>query len=223
VHRGGPFASAFETNWMLQLERGGWWVRAAATEAAFAAGVLDAGGWIDPFFAPGDLSDAIRRRGGVTFLPPAVIGGEDAVDAAVGREWPLRLVPFTPPEVNVSGGPNQPVLFELLGQPDGAPWNVWAELNPETARAFGVANGAKVRITSASGSIDATAMLVERTPPDIVAVAFVPALRAGGRWARLMSADVRQLIGADHAAVRVRVMPGDGGRAQSGKAAAKET
>jgi predicted molibdopterin-dependent oxidoreductase YjgC len=115
------------------------------------------------------------------------------------------------------------VLFELLGQPDGAPWTVWAELNPETGRALGIASGAKVRIASAVGSIEAAAMLVDRTPPDVVAVAFVPALHAGGRWARLMSADVRRLFDATgRAAMRVRVTPKDGARRGSGRSAAKE-
>jgi len=224
LRRGAIYAGAFETDWTLQLERGGWWVAPAATEASFAAQVLDAGGWIDPFFTPGGLAEAAAARGGLTFLPPAAPApgapavqpasldesslDRDAAGAASGdREWPLRLVPFTPPEVNLAGGPNQPVLFELLGQPDGAPWRVWAEINPETARGLGIANGAPIRIVSPAGAIDVTAMIVNRTPPEIVAVAFVPSLRTGGRWAKLVSADVRQLFGAASAdGVRVRVM-----------------
>jgi len=223
--RGAPYANAFETNWMLQLERGGWWVPSAATSSAFASAVVDAGGWVDPFASRGALTDAISARGGLTFLPaaapsaaPAVAGtsgtlpgADDPKEAprpASNREWPLRLLAFTPPEVNLAGGPNQPALFELLGQPDGAPWRVWAELNPETARAAGIRNGARIRVASPSGAIEANAMIVERTLPDVVAVAYVPSLATGGRWARLMSADVRQLIGRDAAAVvRVRVTP----------------
>jgi anaerobic selenocysteine-containing dehydrogenase len=223
LRRGGTYANAFETNWMLQLERGGWWVPAAPSLPSFVASILDAGGWVDPYFSPGEMTAAITARGGLTFQPaaappppalptssvlPASIGGEDAERPAGEREWPLRLVPFTPPEVNLAGGPNQPVLFELLGQPDGAPWCVWAELNPETARGLGVANGAKIRVASPSGAIDVTAMVVERTPPEIVAVAFVPFLRTGGRWAKLMSADVRHLLDrAGRGGVRVRVTP----------------
>jgi len=223
LRRGGTYASAFETNWMLQLERGGWWVPAAATEQAFAAAVLDAGGWIDPFFSPGELTAASAARGGLTFLPaaapapapaapaaavlPASLDLDEPEQSAADREWPLRLVPFTPPEVNLAGGPNQPVLFELLGQPDGAPWSVWAELNPDTARTLGVASGARIRVASPSGAIEAQAMLVDRTPPEIVAVAYLPSLRTGGRWARLVSADVRQLLGRNAGGVRVRVTP----------------
>jgi len=162
-------------------------------------------------------------RGGLTFLPaaapapapaapaaavlPASLDLDEPEQSAADREWPLRLVPFTPPEVNLAGGPNQPVLFELLGQPDGAPWSVCAELNPDTARTLGVASGARIRVASPSGAIEAQAMLVDRTPPEIVAVAYLPSLRTGGRWARLVSADVRQLLGRNAGGVRVRVTP----------------
>lgn len=221
--RGALYADSFETNWTLQLEQGGWWVPPAASSATFTTAALDAGGWLDPYFAPGQLTALITRRGGLTFVPPAAQAPESAdanvppavVPAALDLstrdnassqpEWPLRLVTFTPAEVNVAGGPNQPVLFELLGQPDGSPWRVWAELDGATAAEHGVRNGATVRITSASGSIDVLAVIVDGTPPGTIAVPFVPALPTGGRWARLVSADVRRLLGRDGTAQTVRV------------------
>ena len=157
------------------------------------------------YFSPGELTDAIRNRGGVTFLPPAAIGGEDVVDAAAEREWPLRLVSFTPPEVNVAGGPNQPALFELLGQPESSPWQVWAEVSPETAKKAGLENGSTVRITSAAGSIDALAVVVEGMASETVAVSYVPAIPRSGRWAHLLAADVRRLWGRGEAAAPVSV------------------
>ena len=77
----------------------------------------------------------------------APTGGRTTLARADGasREWPVTVTAFTPAVVNLAGGPNQPVLFELLGQPDSAPWRVWAELGPETARQFGVEHGANVR------------------------------------------------------------------------------
>jgi anaerobic selenocysteine-containing dehydrogenase len=119
----------------------------------------------------------------------------EADQPEASREFPLRLTLFTPATVNQMGSPNQPVLFELLGQPEGDPWRVWAELAPETARAAGLEQGSPVRITSAAGSVDAVAMVVERMPIDTVAVAYVPALKPGGRWAQMMTADVRSLWG----------------------------
>lgn len=222
LRRGVPYATTFETNWMRQLERGGWWVPPAATPEEFVRTVLDAGGWVDPYIPSSLLRQAIAQRGGLTFMPPAA--GE--LDTALPETMPtslgenvaiplpasslLRLVAFTPSTVNLSGSPNQPLLFELLGQPDNAPWRVWAELNPSTAKRLGIESGAAIRISSTAGSIQALASLVEHTPANTIVVAYVPALRRGGRWARLVDADVRRLWEHDAArdpiSVRVTVV-----------------
>ena len=208
--RGTPYAELFETEWTRQLERGGWWMPPAASSAEFSNVALGAGGWIDPYFEPGQLRQTIARRGGLTFAPlPQAPDTAAASTPGVrtDRDFPLRLVAFTPAVVNLVGGPNQPVLFELLGQPDGAPWQVWAEIGGETARLFGIEHGASVRVTSAAGSIDVVALVAERTPPGTLVVAYVPALARGGRWAQLVQADVRQLFAGGEAegstAVRV--------------------
>ncbi len=215
VRRGGPYADPYETEWLRDLERGGWWTPAAATRDAFAASVLEAGGWIDPFFEPGAIRDAIRAQGGLRFSLPGVgslANGRSltarvqrtpaAGSRAVGRleagpdrpALSLRLLPFVPSAVSLVGGSNHPALFELLGQPDGAPWRAWAELNPETARELGVAAGAAIRIISENGaSLTVEARLVEHMAADVVAVAYVPGNPRGGRWARLVDADVRRL------------------------------
>jgi anaerobic selenocysteine-containing dehydrogenase len=99
--------------------------------------------------------------------------------------------------VNLAGNANQPGLFELLGQPESAPWRVWAELAPATASAYRIADGSTVRLTSAAGSIEAVAVVADGMPPDTIALAYVPALPAGGRWARLNRADARSLWGRE--------------------------
>jgi hypothetical protein len=107
--------------------------------------------------------------------------------------------------VNLMGSPNQPVLFELLGQPESSPWRVWAEVSSETARKAGLAHGSTARITSAAGSIDALVMVVERMAPETIAVAYVPAIPHSGRWAHQLLADVRRLWGRGDLAGAVSV------------------
>jgi len=220
LRRGTPYTTSFETNWMRQLERGGWWVPPATTSEDFGRAVLEAGGWVDPYVATGLLRPAIVRRGGLTFVAPAAgeldaglpetfATSRDEAVAPAQVSPTLRLVTFTPSTVNLAGSPNQPVLFELLGQPDNAPWHVWAELNPSTAKRFGIEAGTTIRISSSAGSIEAVASLVEHAPANTVAVAYVPGLRRGGRWARLVEADVRRLWepGTAREAIGVRVTP----------------
>jgi anaerobic selenocysteine-containing dehydrogenase len=218
LRRGAPYATNFETNWMRQLERGGWWVPSSTSAEAFARMTLDAGGWIDPYVAPGLLRRAIAERGGLTFAPPPAgdldARGPEVGHASLDEAHPgapaasmLQLIAFTPSTVNLAGSANQPVLFELLGQPDNAPWRVWAELSAETASRFGIVSGSTIRISSRAGSITAVASVLERMPANTIAVAYVPALPQGGRWARQVDADVRRLWedGAAREPISVRV------------------
>lgn len=190
VRRGSPYLESFETEWVRELESGGWWVRGDATQDAFKAAVLDSGGWMDPFLAPGRIRQTVDARGGLTFVPPVVSPPLQAANDTL--TYPLRLVAFTPATVNLVGSANQPVLYEILGQPENAPWHAWIEISPETAESAGLTTGSRVRVESADGAIDAVVVVAEHMPSDTVAAAFVPAT-GGGRWAGLHDADVRRL------------------------------
>jgi anaerobic selenocysteine-containing dehydrogenase len=200
-HRGGPYSGAYETEWLRQLEQGGWWVPTAEGGDAAIAALLQAGGWGDPAFQPGAIRETLRARRGLTFpapvaLPvrPTVAATTAAMDARTDQPS-LHLVAFTPSVVNLAGNPNQPALFELLGQPDGMPWSVWAELHPDAARERGIRDGDRVRLASTMGSLEARAQLVDGMPRGSVAVSFVPGVAATGRWAELLNEDVRRLYG----------------------------
>lgn len=206
LHRGGPYTTSYESDWIQQLERGGWWTSPVSSRDEFAAAALGAGGWADPFFEPGQIRRSLRDQGGFKFvIPPAAsLTGR----AEVPTVFPLKLRAFTPAVVNMLGGPNQPVLFELLGQPEGQPWRRWVELHPETAREAGLAAGARARIESAHGSVEASVVLVDGMSPDVAALSLVPAVPHGGRWARMVTGDVRALWPAGvnpSSAVAVRV------------------
>lgn len=190
--RGTPFASSYETEWIHQLEHGGWWTSAVPSTAAFSAGVLEAGGWLDPFFERGRIRRSIRQHGGLTF-PLSRVSTDTANPSPVDTAFPLHVDVFTPATVSLTGNANQAALFELLGQPEGLPWRVWAEIGTDTARTMGIENGAQVRIASAHGEIDAIAVLVDGMAETRVALASMPHVAEGGRWARHLSADVSRL------------------------------
>jgi anaerobic selenocysteine-containing dehydrogenase len=215
VARGTPYATTYETNWVRQLESGGWWASPADSEREFIDRVLAAGGWIDPWFEPNQLTDALRARDGFAFplpeslLPvPRAATSSAPVEAAArvtdfvgpsagASRFPQKLFAFTPAIVNLAGNVNQPALFELLGQPEGRPWRMWVEISPETAAQSGIPPGAPVRITSAHGALDVLAVHVAGMPPDTAAVSFVPGGQTHGRWARLPGPDPRRLWGDD--------------------------
>lgn len=200
--RGAPYAGPYETEWLRQLESGGWWVPPAASVEAFQAAVLDAGGWVDPHAPSGAIQATLRARGGLSFpQPPDLPRPKLATD-----EYPLRLVAFLPAVLGRAGNPNQPVLFELLGQPDATPWRAWVEMAPETAHAHDLVQDATARLISVQGSVEATVVLVEGMPAETVALACVPAVPGGGRWARRFGSDARRLWrGGAASACRVRL------------------
>ncbi|MBI3263631.1 MAG: molybdopterin-dependent oxidoreductase [Acidobacteria bacterium] len=218
LRRGGPYSVVYETEWLEQLERGGWWAPAAESREDFTNRILQAGGWIDPYFQAGQIEQSLRERRGLRFalpvaipaVPPAKIEIKP-VDGAgrdgFGKGATLRLVTFTPAVVSLAGNPNQPVIYELLGQPDAAPWQPWAELHPETAARLGIESGHRIRITSRVATIEAVAMLVEGMLSDVVAVASVPSVPGAGRWARVIEGDARSLVAlADPAGPRLVVV-----------------
>lgn len=207
ARRGAPFSNVHETAWLRQLESGGWWVASASSRDSFANAVLEAGGWTDPYFEAGAIRASLRAGRGISWpdarlslasQPGPSRAQTRSVPLAPDEEFPLRLIVFTPATVGLIGGANHPMLFEILGQPEGQAWRVWAELSPETARDLGVGEGSPIRIASSHGGVlDAIAVLVEGMTRGAVAVAYVPASAAGGRWARLIQADARVLLNAD--------------------------
>lgn len=216
MRRGGPYAGRFQTEWLQQLETGGWWLPASDSRDRFGAAVLDAGGWLDPFFAPGQLREAIVAQGGLRFPVPRRLTeaqgphDEDERDSSGTAAYPWRLYLFTPAVVNLSGSPNQPALFELLGQPDSVPWRAWIEIGPETAREHAIEHGSLVRVESLAGAVDAVAVHAEGMPAGVAALSYLPAVARGGRWARRLDADGRRLWGRaparDVCNVRLRML-----------------
>lgn len=206
LRRGAPYADRYATDWLRQLEAGGWWEPSAPDQDHFAAAVLAAGGWLDPFAEPGWITAALRARGGLSFrLPDPIPLRPSGGDPSQQQPPRLRVVPFTPATVNLVGSPNQPVLFELLGQPEGLPWEPWVEISSEAARAWRVDSGDRVRLVADHGALVVRVVTSEGMPPDVAALAFVPAVTHGGRWARLVDADARRLVSRAGAPVFVRL------------------
>lgn len=196
LRRGSPYASVYETEWTEELESGGWWASPAESDAAFAERVIEAGGWVDPFFGPRQLTEALRIGRGLSFpLPEMLPSALASSDAAADARFPIRLLAFQPSIGDAAGHANQPVLFELLGQPESAPWSLWVEVAADVADRSGLIDRARVRIVSARDSLEAVAVLVPGMPAGTAALSFMPGGDTGGRWARLIGKDPRRLWG----------------------------
>jgi anaerobic selenocysteine-containing dehydrogenase len=209
LRRGTPYVTMYETEWMQQLESGGWWASAADSDAAFAERVLAAGGWVDPFFDASYLGEALRAGRGLEFPLPEVLapaqsaarvsGAASPVGAATSADsaFPIALIAFQPSVIAIIGNPNQPSLFELLGQPDSVPWSIWVELGSEEAKRWGISDRSRVRLISAHDSVEAVAVHVDGLPSGMAALSIVPGAQTAGRWSRLIGKDARRLWGTE--------------------------
>jgi len=193
TRRGGPYTSVYQTEWLHQLERGGWWTAVAETPEAIAEAIVSAGGWADPFFEAGQIRRRLVELGGCSFAALPVLRPAPPLASRADPLQPLQMETFVPVVVSRLGSPNQPGLYEVLGQPDAQPWGAWVEVSPETAAAVGMKTGDRASVESESGSITASVVVVEGMLPGTAALAFVPAVPTGGRWAREIAQDVRSL------------------------------
>jgi hypothetical protein len=123
----------------------------------------------------------------------APAGAASSADTA----FPIALVAFQPSVVTITGNPNQPSLFELLGQPDSVPWSIWVEIGSEEAARLGIPDRARVRLTSAHDTVEAVAVHVDGLPAGMAALSVVPGAQTSGRWARLIGKDARRLWGTE--------------------------
>jgi anaerobic selenocysteine-containing dehydrogenase len=208
ARRGTPFVSSYETEWMQQLESGGWWAQAAESSAVFSERVLAAGGWVDPYFDAGQLTEALRAGRGLSFPRPETLPASPPAGRGAGAvkveppdpRFPVALVAFQPSVSATAGNANLPALFELLGQPESVPWALWVEVGSDIAERLDIHERARVRLTSAHGSFDVIAVRVNGMPAGAAALSIVPGARTNGRWSKLLGKDPRQLWGNDTAA-----------------------
>jgi len=98
--------------------------------------------------------------------------------------YPMHLVPSSRLGMWDGRHANLPWLQEAPDQVAKVVWDSWAELHPKKAQELGVKNGDMIRITSASGSIEAQVYVHKGIHPDAVAVPLGQGHTDHGRYAK---------------------------------------
>lgn len=134
----------------------------------------------------------IKARGDLVYLPhyeePIFIG-----DAA---KYPLVLISYKN-QLNQEGrSANTPWAQEMYLNPlHGTGWTNLAEINPETAQKYGIAEGDAIYVESEIGKIKATARLFEGIHPGVVAMCYGQGHWAYGKWAKDKGANPNEITG----------------------------
>jgi anaerobic selenocysteine-containing dehydrogenase len=200
-----PTYQSFEQFWNQILEKGGWWDP-----------IYYFGEWENAFNTPSGrfefysqtlkgLRPKSTARGkdegrgagasqrGVedtSLMPhyePKPVSGED-------REYPFFLNVYKLMTVTGGRNANQPWLTEIVGPHVKQRWSTWAEINPETARELGIADGDWIIVESPFGKIKVRAKLYPGAMPEVISIPFGLGRKSYGRWAKGIGANPHSLL-----------------------------
>ena len=96
--------------------------------------------------------------------------------------FPLDLYVFEVLPLSGLADRNQASLYEILGQHLQQNWELWGELNPETAARIKVGDRELIWIESPLGRIQVRAVLYPGAMPGAVFIPLGVIQKAGGRW-----------------------------------------
>ncbi|UCC63542.1 MAG: molybdopterin-dependent oxidoreductase, partial [Anaerolineae bacterium] len=135
----------------------------------------------------------LQARGDELYLPhyefPRWIGQE--------TEYPFHLNVYESMALLDGRVANLPWLQEIAGLHIKEMWQNWVEINPETARESGIADGDLVWVESPAGRIKLRARHYPGAMPHVVNVPLGQGHRAYGRWATGRGANAGQIIAAE--------------------------
>ena len=213
LRRGSAFVEAFRQDELRELEDRGWWLPHGESPEEYWQTILKTGGWFDPIYDyhdrsavsqhadgrvwifPGEARRRLQRSGeqlAEGFLPIAA----DAPATSTTRDarFPLQLVPFRVLTLASGGTALTPWVLENLGILTGHSWEVWAEINPETARELGLQSGRRVRVESDQGAFEATVRIFPGAQPGVVNVPYGLHTHAPG-WGDALGANPLAAVG----------------------------
>ena len=136
----------------------------------------------------------IRSRGDELYMPhyefPKWVGEE--------TEYPFHLNVYQLMALYDGRVANSPWLQGISGLHIKEAWNNWVEINPETARELGIADGDPVWVESPLGRIQVKARLYPGAMPEVVNMPLGQGHVTYGRWASGRGANPKQIIGNEY-------------------------
>jgi anaerobic selenocysteine-containing dehydrogenase len=136
----------------------------------------------------------LQARGDELYMPhyefPRWVGEE--------TEYPFHLHVYE--LMSLLGGrmANLPWLQEIAGLHIKEMWSNWVEINPETAKELGIADGDPVWVESPVDRIQAKVRLYRGTMPEVVNMPLGQGHLVYGRWAKGRGANPKRIIGNEY-------------------------
>jgi thiosulfate reductase / polysulfide reductase chain A len=195
--RGSIQAEDFDEFWKALTDRGGWWdptypfgewkkrFKTPSGKFEFYSQAMEQGLKEFSKKSSKDLDQILKElkieaRGDAAFLPHF----EEPRSMAEEKEYPFHLIDYKLMTTAEGRGANQPFLQEIFGPHLKERWDSWVEMNPETARVSGIADGDIVWVESPKGKVKTKARLFPGVHPGCVHIPYGQGHRAYGRWAK---------------------------------------
>ncbi len=135
----------------------------------------------------------LEARGDELYMPhyefPRWVGEE--------TEYPFHLNVYELMSILNGRAANLPWLQEIAGLHIKEMWHNWVEINPETAKELGIADGDLVWVESPVGKIKLRARHYSGAMPHVINIPLGQGHRAYGRWATGRGANVAELIATE--------------------------
>jgi anaerobic selenocysteine-containing dehydrogenase len=136
----------------------------------------------------------LQARGDELYMPhyesPTWVGEES--------EYPFHLNVYQLMALYDGRVANSPWLQEIAGLHIKEMWGNWVEINPETARELGIADGDLVWVESPLGRIQTRARLYPGAMPEVVNMPLGQGHTAYGRWAKGRGTNPKRIIGNEY-------------------------
>lgn len=134
----------------------------------------------------------IRARGDLVYVPHF----QDPIFIGEASEYPLVLITYKN-QLNQEGrSANTPWSQEIYLSPlYGEAWKNMVEMNSETAKKYGLADGDSAWVESSVGKIEAVVKTFEGIHPEVAAMCYGQGHWAYGKWAKDKGANPNEITG----------------------------
>jgi anaerobic selenocysteine-containing dehydrogenase len=198
---GAIVAETADSEWDSYLNQRGWKFQQYESFASFYRLVEKNGGWWNPVSLPRSVRDAFHNRSGKfeffsstlqqhpgsgkvklkgdeQFLPHY----EPPLAEGSPEEFPLILTVSQLLTIHNGTGASQPSMMEMVGIQAGRHWKSWMEVNPETAKKYGLKDRQPAWLESLKGRLQAEVRVFQGICPGVVHIPLGLGHTAYGRF-----------------------------------------
>ncbi len=196
IRRGSMLAEEEEMEQLATMENRGWWLKGYGKNINLE-NLAQKGGWADLNYLSPNLYDLVERKDGkIQLFPEEITEDLETFAEKESREEKekfLSLHPFFIAPMNINLSFAFPWMRINAGPLEKKQWNVWAAVNPETAKKYNLKDGERITISGKEGVTRIGIAHFEGIAPGVLGFPMGFGHSGLGRWAE-DEPDVNRLL-----------------------------